>query len=247
MTRSQRKPDVFSIGQRIVIQNNVSKLWNIKGIIVSRREHQGHLSNSYVIKVCRTGRQVCRSERHIRALPTNTDTNGINIGRDQNANSIFVSSTGKPRSSIRSPSTVSGKQDSIRGRHVAALSRAAPPTGSQNPAPTSQPIGDTVSGKTVSFNQVIQVFDEEGQDYFDKETLRDLRKPIGSTFKHEVHAPETKGLVQQALSSGNPQTKVDEGDEGIRQIGGGRGRIVTRGGRCIRPSEPCKVAPKHGK
>ena len=245
LTKSQRKPDVFSIGQRIVIQNNVSKLWNIKGIIVSRREHQGHLSNSYVIKVCRTGRQICRSERHIRALPTNTDTNGINIGRDQNANSIFVSSTGKPRSSIRSSSTVSGQESSIGGRPVAALMRAAPSTGSQNPAPACQPIGDTGSRKTVCFNQVIQIFDEEGEDYFDKETLRDLRKPIGSNFKHESHTKD-KRLVQQALGSGNPEAEDDEGSKRIRQAGGGRGRPITRGGGSIRPSSPRKVAPKHG-
>merc|ERR1711895_390301 len=61
LTKSQRKPDVFNIGQRVMVQNNVSKLWNIKGTIVSRREHQGHISNSYVIKISRTGRQVCRS------------------------------------------------------------------------------------------------------------------------------------------------------------------------------------------
>merc|ERR1712240_92350 len=132
LTKSQRKPDVFSIGQRVVIQNNVSKLWNIKGIIVSRREHQGLLSNSYVIKVSRTSRQICRSERHIRALPTNTDTNGINVGSEEIANSIFVSSTGKPRSILRSSSgaRLSGGESSIGGRPEAALSlRATPSTG----------------------------------------------------------------------------------------------------------------------
>merc|ERR1711873_355171 len=94
LTKSQRKPDVFNIGQRVMVQNNVSKLWNIKGTIVSRREHQGHLSNSYVIKISRTGRHVYRSERHIRAFPTNTNTNGINIGNDDVAHSVFVSPIG---------------------------------------------------------------------------------------------------------------------------------------------------------
>ena len=228
-----------------MVQNNVLKLWNIRGTIVSRREHQGHLSKSYVIKVSRTGRQICRSERHIRALPTNTDTNGINVGSEENANSIFVSSTGKPRSSIRSSSEVSGKESSIGGRPKAALMRAAPSTGSQNPAPACQPIGDTGSRKTVCFNEVIQVFDGEGEDYFDKETLRDLRKPIGSNFKHESHT-QNKRLVQQALGSGNPQAKDDEGGEGIRQVGGCRGRLITRGGGSIRPSGSRQVAPKHG-
>ena len=130
---------------------------------------------------------------------------------------------------------------------MAALVRAAPPTGSQNPAPASQPLGDNGGKKSVCFNEVIEVFDGEGEDYFDKEILRDLRKPIGSTFKHEVHTQETKGLVQQALGSGDSQTKDDERDKGIRQIGGGRGRVITRGGGRVRPSEPCQVAPRHGK
>ena len=241
---------MFSPSDRVVIQNNVSKLWNIKGTIVSRREQQGHLSNSYFIKISRTGRHVCRSERHIRAFPTNTDTNGINIGGDKNANSITVSSTGKPRSCIRSPSIRSGRKDSIREPHMAALVRAAPPTGSQNLAPASQPqpSGDNGSKKSVCFNEVIEVFDGEGEDYFDKEFLRDLRKPLGSTFKHEVHTQEHKGLVQQALGSGaHPQTKDDERDERIRQVGGGRGRVVTRSRGRVCPGEPCQINPRHGK
>ena len=125
MTKSQRRPDVFNMRQRVVIQNNVSKLWNIKGVIISRREHQGHLSNSYVIIICRTGRQVCRSERHIRALPTNSDTNGINIGKDDTAHSVFVSSAGyKLRSSLKLSSECSllGREDTIGARAVSALS-----------------------------------------------------------------------------------------------------------------------------
>ena len=180
--------------------------------------------------MCHTGRQICRSERHIRALPTNTDADGINIGSDQNANSIFVSSTGKPRSSIRSSSTVSGQESSIGGRPVAALMRAAPSTGSQNPAPACQPIGDTGSRKTVCFNEVIQIFDEEGEDYFDKETLRDLRKPLGSNFKHESYT-QNKRLVQQALGSGNPEAKDDEGGKGIWQASGCWGRPIINGRR----------------
>ena len=43
MTQRQRRPDVFQIKQKVVIQNNVSKLWNIRGIKISRREHQGLL------------------------------------------------------------------------------------------------------------------------------------------------------------------------------------------------------------
>ena len=49
---------------------------------------------------------------------------------------------------------------------MAALVRAAPPTGSQNPAPASQPLGDNGGKKSVSFNEVIKVFDGEGEERF---------------------------------------------------------------------------------
>ena len=38
-TSSQRKADVFVCGQRVVLQNNISGLWNIYSMIVSRRTH----------------------------------------------------------------------------------------------------------------------------------------------------------------------------------------------------------------
>ena len=128
---------------------------------------------------------------------------------------------------------------------MAALVRAAPP-GSQDLATASQPqpSGDNGSKKSVCFSEVIEVFDGEGEDYFDKEFLRDLRKPLGSTFKHEVHTQEHKGLVQQALGSGAyPQTKDDEGDERLRQVSGGRGRVVTRSRGRVGLSQPCQVKP----
>ena len=151
-----------------MVQNNVSKLWNIKGTIVSRREHQGHLSNSYVIKISLTGRQECKSERHIRAFPTNRDTDGINISKDDMAHSVFVSSTGnRPRSSLRSSSgaQVSGGDDSPGGRPAPALNlRAATCTGSETEAklahtPACQPIGSSERVKTLRFSEILHVFE----------------------------------------------------------------------------------------
>ena len=202
-----------------MVQNNVSKLWNIKGTIVSRREHQGHLSNSYVIKISRTGRHVCRSERHIRAFPTNRDTNGINISKDDMANCVFVSSTGnRLRSSLRSSSgaRVSGGEDSTGGKPPApALNlRAATCTGSETEAklahtPACQPIGSPERVKTLRFSEVLHVFEPSGEDYFDKEALKDFRKSSEPTFKNEDYTQDRE-VVQKALSA-----RVHEG-EGLK-------------------------------
>ena len=38
-TKSQYKPEVFVRNQRVVIQNSLTKLWNIKARVISRRSH----------------------------------------------------------------------------------------------------------------------------------------------------------------------------------------------------------------
>ena len=50
------------------MQNNVSKLWNIKAKVLSRRSHQGIESNSYLLCVQSTGRHIVHSERNIRPV-----------------------------------------------------------------------------------------------------------------------------------------------------------------------------------
>ena len=62
------------------MQNNLTKLWNIKARVLSRRSHQGIETNSYILKAHKTGRQLVRSERNIRPVakamssPTGSDT-----------------------------------------------------------------------------------------------------------------------------------------------------------------------------
>ena len=65
-TQSQRRPEVFTPGQSVLVQNNLTKLWNIKAKVLSRRSHQGIQTNSYVLKAQKTGRQLIRSERNMR-------------------------------------------------------------------------------------------------------------------------------------------------------------------------------------
>ena len=57
-TQSQRKPEVFHRGQHVLVQNNLTKLWNIKARVLARRSHQGIETNSYIVKAQKTGRQL---------------------------------------------------------------------------------------------------------------------------------------------------------------------------------------------
>ena len=251
LTKSQRRPDVFNIGQRVMVQNNVSKLWNIKGTIVSRREHQGFTSNSYVIRISRTGRQVCRSERHLRAIPTNSDTNGVNIGNDDTANGVFISSTEKRlRPAIKSSSAAQsiGGENSAGGKPSApALElRAAPGTGSVTeaslaPATACQPLDGSTRERTVLFSEVVQIFDPEGEDHFDKHSLIQIRKTQGEPFKDESYTESCKQAVQEALSGSYEQT-LDKGEalkgneRGPQVCGDGGGTVPRcRGDQCPRP------------
>ena len=47
--QKQSKPEVFSRGQRVVLQNNLTKVRIIRGKVVSRRTHQGFPTDSYIV------------------------------------------------------------------------------------------------------------------------------------------------------------------------------------------------------
>merc|ERR1711867_361816 len=73
-------PETFVPSQSVLVQNNLTKLWNIKAKVLSRRSHQGIQTNSYILKAQKTERQLLRSERNIRPVakamssPTGSDT-----------------------------------------------------------------------------------------------------------------------------------------------------------------------------
>ena len=93
-TQSQRKPETFYPGQSVLVQNNLTKLWNIKARVLSRRLHQGIQTNSYILKAQKTGRQLVRSERNIRPVakamssPTGSDTD---LDSDTHASTVLCS------------------------------------------------------------------------------------------------------------------------------------------------------------
>ena len=73
------------------MQNNISKLWNIKGRVISRRSHQGILTNSYMVCVQATGRHLIRSECNIRpAIESKIPATGPDLNPDQNAYATSV-------------------------------------------------------------------------------------------------------------------------------------------------------------
>ena len=179
----------------MVIQNNVSKLWNIKRKIVSRRQHQGLLTNSYVIKASQTGRQKCQLERHIRALVANGNANGIDIDHDDMAanasfsvSGVTVKSALKWKSSF--PRTLTGEEEQSRSQGGTALPTGC---GSQTGSPVglahnedTQPPWHQEEGRSVGFSPIIQVRGDSGEETFQKEFLRNQAKESKAPFKNEV-------------------------------------------------------------
>ena len=204
--QNQRRPDVFQINQKVVIQNNVSKLWIIKGKVIARCEHQGLLSNSYIIKVSRTGRHACWSEWHIRPLVTNDDAPSTDISNDRTANSISLSLPGiRTRLSMKQKlsfqRTLTGEKDSTRAEVGAALCLC---TGSQASSPTptkdNQPDRIIGGGKSVRFSPIIQIFEESGEEYFKKDFLRDMQKSLRPGFQNEVWDSKVWRLHKSTLT-----------------------------------------------
>ena len=136
------------------------------------------------------------------------------------AHSVFVSPTGnRPRSSLKSSSgaLVSGGESSKGGRPAPALNLgAATCTGSQTeasptPTPTRQPAGSSEGGKTLKFSNILHVFEHSGEDFFDKEVLRDLRKSSEPSSCHE-DVSKDREAVKEALSTGFYEGQGNEGD-----------------------------------
>ena len=91
-TASQRKPEIFSRGQQVLVQNNLSKLWNIRARVIARCSHQGILTNSYIVKAQATGRQMVRNEHNIRPVAgakTNPTGVGPDLSQDAHASAVL--------------------------------------------------------------------------------------------------------------------------------------------------------------
>ena len=68
--------------------------------------------------------------------------------------------------------------------------------------------------KTVNFSPIIHVFEESGEDFFDKETLRDLRRSSEVGSCHEDWSAQDRENIKKALAQGVYEGQDPEDDEG---------------------------------
>ena len=201
LTKKQHNPDVYSPGQEVVIQNNTSGLWNIKGIIVSRRTHQGIPSNSYTIKSRATGRHISRSERHIRAFSPQANRTPSGLGSDPG----WVSAL----SVLCKPCTVT--QSNVQTIH-AAMEESSPmvtlrpgsvlSSSTHEAGPHSGPI--PARRKSVEFAETVTEINKCGIESFQNWRLNKFfaeKKGKSPTKRYEIHMPQDAQSVKQAMAA----------------------------------------------
>ena len=198
--KRKREKETFEPGDRVSVQNMQSGLWDIKGVITGRRDHQGLESSSYTVKNLHTGRLISRSERNLR-LWKPAAAYGENTHSDNNSSSSHPSQKPSqtpippipptlpisPGSHTEVPDSAERKRKRGPGRpkksaprptqaeeSLAALS-CQPIRGClRQPGPTQLGSGGgaaTTSTRTVVFGNIQEVW-EEGQT-----TLYRLRNP----------------------------------------------------------------------
>ena len=200
------------------MQNNVSKLWNIKAKVLSRRSHQGIESNSYLLRVQSTGRHIVRSERNIRPVAgarTSPSGAGPDLGHDEHASAVLctgVSVSFQP-SSILKHTVYQGE-----GLWLSPAQPGLAPTtgGDQRLSPTRPGLAPTTEGgaaltalqaavspssrphthrgttqrtRRIQVSPVISILDTDNVEMFELEDIRLLERSKRTTgFRYEVFA-----------------------------------------------------------
>ena len=184
------------------MQNNLTKLWNIKARVLSRCSHQGIKTNSYILKAQKTGRQLVRSERNIRPVakamssPTGSDTD---LDSDTHASVVLCND---PVSVLTHPASIlkahnEGPWLSPTTGDPALNALLALKTGLQPQPGASTHHRTPPRTRRVQVSQIIYVIDPGGLETFEKEQFRAFhRSNSNSTFKNEIHP---KKLIKQAL------------------------------------------------
>ena len=200
-TQKQRKPEVFQQGQQVLVQNNISKFWNICARILARRSHQGIETNSYIVRAQATGRQMVRSERNIRPVagartsPTGSDTD---LGNDAHASAVLCSD----HVSVLSQPTSILKNTLYEGSWLSPTQHTPAPTtedsaltalqdSRQLPPKASIHTGTPSRTGHVQVSPLISVIDTSGFETLEKEEIRAFqRSKRNLKFKDEVHSKE---------------------------------------------------------
>ena len=184
------------------MQNNVSKLWNIKAKVLARRSHQGIESNSYLLRVQSTGRQIVHSERNIRPVAgarTSPPRADPDLSQDEHASAVLctddVSVSFQPSSILKrtvcqgeglwlSPTQPGLAPTTEGGMALTALQVAVSPSSGPH---THR--GTTQRTRRIQVSPVISILDTDNVETFELEDIRLLersKRTIG--FRYEVFA-----------------------------------------------------------
>lgn len=98
----------------------------------------------------------------------------------------------------------------------------------------------------MDFSPILHVFEESGSDYFDKESLRDLRRDSEKGTCHENWSPEAQRLYKEYLSEGWASEEVAKWDKSWGKVCCHLGGPQPGGGRSLHPCKACRGSPKHG-
>ena len=184
------------------MQNNVSKLWNIKAKILAQHSHQGIESNSYLLRAQSTGRQIVRSERNIRPVArarTSPPRADPELSQDEHASAVLctddVSVSFQPSSILKrtvcqgeglwlSPTQPGLAPTTEGGAALTALQVAI--------SPSSRPHthrGTTQRTRCIQVSPVISLLDTDNVETFELEDIRLLERSKRTTgFRYEVFA-----------------------------------------------------------
>ena len=198
---------------------------------MSRQQHQGLLSNFYAIKASQTGRHICQSERHNRAIIAHGNANGIDIDHDNvAANAFFCVSGVTARLALKwksfSPCALTGEQNTARAGGDMALStgcgsHVGTPVGLAHNEGT-QPTQLQERTRSVNFSPINQVTDIFREETFENEGLRDLIKKARAPFKHEAFSYEVAQKIKGEICSSR-SCPLSRGRRGISPSEYGQG------------------------
>ena len=182
------------------MQNNVSKLWNIKAKVLARRSHQGIESNSYLLRAQSTGRQIVRSERNIRPVAgARTSPSRADPDPSQGAHASAVLCTDDVSVSFQPSSILKRTVCEGEGLWLSPTQPDLAPTTEGDAAltalqrglqPSSRPSthrGMTQRTRCIQVSPVISLLDTDNVEMFELEDIRLLERSKRTTsFRYEV-------------------------------------------------------------
>ena len=195
------------------MQNNVSKLWNIRAKILAQHSHQGIETNSYLVRAQATGRQMVRSERNIRPVAgarTSPPRADPDLSQDAHASAVLctddVSVSFQPSSILKRTvcegegSWLSLTQPDLAPTTEGCSALTALHSGRQpNPGPSIHQ-GTTPRTRRIQVSPVISLLDTDNVETFELEDIQLLeRSKRNTSFKNEIFTKEVAQALQDQV------------------------------------------------